>query len=469
MKVIYLIIIILISEVLISDVLDYNTAGERNLELVASANEMPGIKDKPLSGQKISDLEAYQGRLFIGYGDLVNNVGPIPVLSYNPEDNSFDASFTADEEELFNFRIFDDTLYVPGTDPRESWDFGNLYKLPSINEKWIKLRSIPAGIHTFDVIKYKQKLFVIISGWADALIYSSADGGLSWQESIRLKGSDSDSVYCRFSNFGVAYDKLFACGWCSYKSDTCYYVYDNISWRPLDWLPCGLANFISLNDSFWLLVLYYTKLLDTQEYVKMGFLYKINKDESLENYTLFPTNEFAIVAYDVFRWEDDYNKDVLVLLLKNIYNKKYYVKTSEDFFDWNDISILPDSIIFLNIEYLNNCFYLGTGNGSIYRIKEIFKKKTESIVQDENKLEFDIYTIYDKIILKTNSSFSEKLIFELFNLKGDLEKALSINYLSKKDNYLNEFSAGMIKTGIYWGVIRNSSGILFKKKLIIIK
>ncbi|MFM8357766.1 MAG: hypothetical protein ACKOET_04345, partial [Verrucomicrobiota bacterium] len=67
-------------------------------------------------------LDMYQGRLYIGLGDLSNegpspNAGPVPVITYDPGSGKFTQENTLDEEELAHFYPRGDELWIPGTGP----------------------------------------------------------------------------------------------------------------------------------------------------------------------------------------------------------------------------------------------------------------------------------------------------------------------------------------------------------------
>jgi hypothetical protein len=82
--------------------------------------------------RNIWDMIAFHDKLYLGAGNSSNtgpspNAGPVPIISYNPATNSFESVFTTSEEQIDIFYIFDNKLYIPGHDPRESWELGNLY------------------------------------------------------------------------------------------------------------------------------------------------------------------------------------------------------------------------------------------------------------------------------------------------------------------------------------------------------
>jgi hypothetical protein len=112
--------------------------------------------------RNIWDMQVFDGALYLGAGNSSNappsrNAGPAPVMRYR--DDRFEEAFVTDDEQVDVFRIIGDNLVVPGHDPRESWDWGNLYRLHA--GEWEKIRAIPNAIHTFDIAGRAGVLFAV--------------------------------------------------------------------------------------------------------------------------------------------------------------------------------------------------------------------------------------------------------------------------------------------------------------------
>jgi hypothetical protein len=135
--------------------------------------------------RNIWDICAYRGRLFLGAGNSSNwgpavNAGPVPVFSYDPLQGIFREEFIVDDEQVDVLHVFGDQLYIPGHDPRESWDLGNFYRL-DITGSWHKYRNIPEGIHNYDMAYWGNTLFAgLCTRWGGA-VGISRDMGLTWQ------------------------------------------------------------------------------------------------------------------------------------------------------------------------------------------------------------------------------------------------------------------------------------------------
>jgi hypothetical protein len=149
----------------------------------------PGRKLYPAKSmayaRNIWDMQAFDGRIYFGMGNS-NNTGPAPnarggqIWSYDPDRNQFKVEFEADEEQVDRFRILNGKLVVPGHDPTDSWEYGNWYRLEP--NGWKKHRNIPGGIHCYDMIGFKGKLFAALGTKPHSeFVVMSEDGGKTWK------------------------------------------------------------------------------------------------------------------------------------------------------------------------------------------------------------------------------------------------------------------------------------------------
>jgi hypothetical protein len=111
--------------------------------------------------RNVWDMQVFGGFLYIGAGNSSNlgpspNAGPVPVIRYDGQ--RFERVFTVREEQIDTFRVLDGRLYVPGHDGRQGWDFGNLYTFDG--RSWRGLRTIPNGVHLYDLYEYGGRLIV---------------------------------------------------------------------------------------------------------------------------------------------------------------------------------------------------------------------------------------------------------------------------------------------------------------------
>ena len=142
------------------------------------------FQDKAYGGsgayaRNVWDLKAFDGRLYIGAGNSSNggpasNAGPVPIFSYDPKTRKFAQEWNAPDEQLDVFHEFSDgCLYVPGHDPKEDWKLGNFYRRPKGKDgKWEKVRTLPDGVHCYDMEEFDGKLLACGYG-----TYESSDRG----------------------------------------------------------------------------------------------------------------------------------------------------------------------------------------------------------------------------------------------------------------------------------------------------
>lgn len=132
------------------------------------------------------DVEIFDNKLYIACGDYDANSGPIPIYCYDLDNKVWDISGTVPDEQIEHFKIINDTLMTPGCDPRGDWSYGNIYMLQE--NKWITNRTIPGGIHQFDLIEFDNKLFValgVVPGQYPIAV--SNDDGKTFQQVIMYK------------------------------------------------------------------------------------------------------------------------------------------------------------------------------------------------------------------------------------------------------------------------------------------
>jgi hypothetical protein len=151
--------------------------------------ENPFLHPDPFS-RNVWDLQTIQNRVLIGSGDAWRNTGSnkqkIEIISYNPE-QGFQKEFTVDDEQIHRFVLAGARVFVPGFDPLEDWSLGNFYTLETRCLApipcWSKSRTIPFGVHTYDLAEFAGKLYATIGGFDDQVkpgLLESADGGQSW-------------------------------------------------------------------------------------------------------------------------------------------------------------------------------------------------------------------------------------------------------------------------------------------------
>ena len=291
--------------------------------------------------RSIWDMHYFNNRIYIGHGDYWANSGPTDVWIYN--DTSFVKEYTVDDEMIFDFFEFENNLFIPGNDATEDWSFENLYindpnRYP--NPGWIKLRTMPGGLHSFDVALFNGKIYASITtdGSTPSRALVSADTGQTWTTFI--------SEYCSFVVFD---DFMFIDG------DN-YYKYDGTT------LQTVTPNlFVSMGRK--------ARFQD-------GVLYANPTRYMLENTPLYflPANQIKNggIANNVAKFANNKVRDIVVRgitcyvmtaqeITKDVaYKGRIY--SSTDLTNWLLVTAFTVPGIPLSFEIMNNKFYIGLGS-----------------------------------------------------------------------------------------------------------
>ncbi len=160
------------------------------------------------------DMEIYDGKLFCGGGDYDINAGPVHIRAYNLNEKIWETGGVLYEEEINRFYIIDGKLTTVGVDPQAGWELGNFYTLEG--DEWEQHRTIPGGIHCFDIVKFDGTLFVGLGVLEGSYpISASEDGGKTFttvnmvKNGMPLDTSDENKTY-RVYDFFTLNGKLYA-------------------------------------------------------------------------------------------------------------------------------------------------------------------------------------------------------------------------------------------------------------------
>lgn len=159
------------------------------------------------------DLKVWNGKLYRGAGDYDKNSGKAVIWAYDIANRQWQYTFETSDEAIHRFIEIDGKLYTPGVDPTEDWDLGNHYVLDG--EKWTKIRSIPNGIHNYDMVEFDGKIFAGIGVSApNSPVVMSADKGQTFSFVPLYKdGTQVDTTgmtFIRVYEYMVFNDQLYA-------------------------------------------------------------------------------------------------------------------------------------------------------------------------------------------------------------------------------------------------------------------
>jgi hypothetical protein len=128
--------------------------------------------------RNVWDLQVWDGRLYLGYGDAVENTGPTDVIAYDPTTREFVHEATLAEEAIGQYRVIGDRLFVPGVDAVES-DDGALHVRDGSG--WMSW-PLPDVVHALDVAKHGGEICVAAQDrFVGGQVRCTPDDGATWR------------------------------------------------------------------------------------------------------------------------------------------------------------------------------------------------------------------------------------------------------------------------------------------------
>ena len=155
------------------------------------------------------DMILFDNKLYVGGGDYGDDTGPVDIWAYDLTKECWENTGNVPDEEVDRFAVIDGQLIAPGIDPKDDWSLGNYYI--KTDNGWETVRTIPNGIHNFDMVEYDGKLFAgigVISG-SYPVVCSEDKGKTFYQIPFERNGGEVDT-----SKWSVVrvYDFLFLNG-----------------------------------------------------------------------------------------------------------------------------------------------------------------------------------------------------------------------------------------------------------------
>lgn len=237
------------------------------------------------------DLIIFDDKLYVGDGDYGTNTGPVSVMAYNLKTEQWENTGTLPDEAVRRFKVIDGRLTVPGTDPKDDWNYGNYYVLE--NGAWRTVRTIPGGIHNLDMISFDGKLFAALDRAPGQIpLACSSDGGKTFQTVEMIKNGEplntDGGEWNRCLDFillnGELYTTYFYCDVTQKNIRYEFYRYDtsigkfvytknilrNVKIRPY----CGKEYFkssVTFKDKVFIASGYLTVTSDMESFTEIGF------------------------------------------------------------------------------------------------------------------------------------------------------------------------------------------------------
>jgi hypothetical protein len=132
--------------------------------------------------RNVWDMQVWGTRIYLGNGDSGLNTGPTPMVYYDTSAEQFVNDGYVDDEAIDHFNILNGVLAAPGDDAREDASFSNFYTRDAAG--WTKHRTLPNGLHTFDLHSFSGILFASYTISNPSPILSSSDNGATWSPQL---------------------------------------------------------------------------------------------------------------------------------------------------------------------------------------------------------------------------------------------------------------------------------------------
>jgi outer membrane protein assembly factor BamB len=201
----------------------------------------------------LKELAVFDDRLYVGYGDWTNNLGPVDIR-YLTADGEMTKEFTIEEESIDYYRPFGTSLYIPGVDASEDALVGNVFYKRS-GKDWVKVRKLEHCLHVLDVFEFDGTLYACGSGNTDmdayykmddmAVLWRSDDGGDNWQ--LELEWHDEIlATVARWERFVRTGDNFYVLG--QYMDQNLYTFksvprrFDSGQWTEVELLPTVMVQ-----------------------------------------------------------------------------------------------------------------------------------------------------------------------------------------------------------------------------------
>jgi hypothetical protein len=161
------------------------------------------------AGRRLHTLEGWRGELFIGYGDYVENTGPIEVSAYSLRGRSFSTKLRFPTEAIELYRVIGNRMYAPAIDPVGDGPSA-VVAVGEPDGQWRNEKGTFVT-HAFDIATLDgTDLWLVGSRQTNAIVLRSIDGGRTWTIALQLgpqsrKSQDFARFYFVFAHGGRLY------------------------------------------------------------------------------------------------------------------------------------------------------------------------------------------------------------------------------------------------------------------------
>ena len=384
---------------------------------------------KDISSRSIKALKAYDGKIFMALGDFDTNTGPVKVIYYDTTDGKIKSSGTINDEAIQIFNIIDGKLYTTGCDPRDAWGYGSYYIYNKETNTWDKHMKNDGWIHVFNIVEFKDKLFMCgstVARMQKSCIQVSTDNGETF-ESVPVYKNDvllpyDDTLRCY--NFVKINDKLYGYIYYSNNSNNGLYEYDEEN-NLFDKIssPPPHSHYSSADTNWYNNIYLEHEVFNNTLVCPSGTALHTSTD--LKTYSTIRMTKGTIRDVTVC-------DNTLYALSYESYNSsssEYIARiySTKDLKKFDLVYEFTTKAMPFSLEYYDNNFYVGTGaalsssnnqNGSFYRINlngtkrsVNFNKATSTIeIIDNNEptlIEYDLSS--EKTVFETTLTFDNNM------------------------------------------------------------
>ena len=324
------------------------------------------------------DVKIWNGQVFRGAGDYGKNAGATPIFAYDIATQKWQNYGTVPDMAVHSFEVIDGKLCAPGIDPSGGWELGNFYSLE--DGKWKNNRTLPNGVHNFDMIEFDGKIFAGLGTEdADDTVAVSTDGGKSWSFVPLYQDGEpfdtSDYKWTRTYEFTEYNGQLYAL--VSFQlgigSKHVLFRYENGKMVLINDQIFPLIGGISVGRKYWNGEFEF----DGACYLTASKLYAIRDFSDREKYEVIKMPNDEVVA-------DAFLRDGVIYTLTFLQDKKtkeanvvIYKSTTGKTGSFTPVASFTYSVPPISFDYDGNHFYVGMGlytntpekGGMVLRVK----------------------------------------------------------------------------------------------------
>ncbi len=341
--------------------------------LVFVASHPYAIKQPTARGRYLWNMEPYNGKLYVGYGDYDANTGPIKIAPYDPVTNTFILEWTSYTEAIENFRTLGGKLYAPSTD---------LKKTSVVGQSALYVAGLPwqnfypfGATHAYDMNTLNgSDLWVVGSKSTSAVAWRSTDGGLTWNVALSLPRKIKGQ-FERFYFIGSYNGKIYLQAYPDYQTSK---VFDGTTWTDGPNLLTWAWG--------WRPILFAGKMIYSQEDHGSPFYPVITATPTQASGSPSPTggtptggggppvdHGSPIFTFDGTTVTQLSNNDVRIFTIDGNYfygaSQAGLVYRTTDLINWESLGgSLPAGEYAASIAILNDTLYMGTNKANIYKL-----------------------------------------------------------------------------------------------------